>query len=296
MQSRQRPHWSAAIDVTLIKVPYHAGDQRPASSAGPKRLVDAGAVDVLHGRGHSVIVRGIDRGGPFRDTASSAAAVNKRLAEVVAHAYSGGRVPLIVTGSCDSCLGVLGGFDHRGCGVIWIDAHADFNTPESTATGFFPGMSLAIATGHCYRAYWSQIGDSTPLAEETIALFGVRDLYPEAERERLEGSAISVVGWHDGKPDTHIDAALDRVAEHVRDVYLHIDFDGFAPHIAPGVIDEPVEGGLAAADARVIVQETYERFRVRAITLATYTPANDKADATLRLALEMVDLIGECME
>jgi arginase len=277
-------------------VPYHAGDQRPASSAGPKRLIDAGAVDVLHGHGHSVIVRGIDRIGPFRDTASSSAAVNKRLAEVVARAHSAGRMPLIVTGSCDSCLGVLAGFDHRGWGAIWIDAHADFNTPESTASGFFPGMSLAIATGHCYRAYWSQIGDNAPMAEKAIAMFGVRDLSPEVERERLQSSAISVVGWHEGKPDSAIDAALDRVAEHATDVYLHIDFDGFAPNIAPGVVDEPVEGGLALADARLIVQRTFGRFRVRAITLATYTPANDKADATLRLALELVDLIGECIE
>ena len=277
-------------------MPYHAGDQRPASSAGPKRLIEAGAVDMLQGRGHSVIVRGIDRGGAFRDTASSSAAVNKRLAAVVAGAHSAGRMPLIVTGSCDSCLGVLAGFDHRGCGAIWIDAHADFNTPESTATGFFPGMSLAIATGHCYRAYWSQIGDNAPLAEEAIAMFGVRDLSPEVERERLKRSAISVVGWHDGKPDSAIDAALDRVGQHARDVYLHIDFDGFAPNIAPGIVDEPVEGGLALADARLIVRGTCGRFRVRAITLATYTPANDKADATLRLALELVDLIGECIE
>jgi len=251
---------------------------------------------MLQGRGHSVIVRGIDRGGAFRDTASSSAAVNKRLAAVVAGAHSAGRMPLIVTGSCDSCLGVLAGFDHRGCGAIWIDAHADFNTPESTATGFFPGMSLAIATGHCYRAYWSQIGDNAPLAEEAIAMFGVRDLSPEVERERLKRSAISVVGWHDGKPDSAIDAALDRVGQHARDVYLHIDFDGFAPNIAPGIVDEPVEGGLALADARLIVRGTCGRFRVRAITLATYTPANDKADATLRLALELVDLIGECIE
>ena len=277
-------------------MPYHAGDQRPASSAGPKRLIDAGAVGVLNRRGHSVIVRGIDRGGPFRDTASSAAAVNKALAEVVAHAHSAGRMPLIVTGSCDSCLGVLAGFDHRGCGAIWIDAHADFNTPESTASGFFPGMALAIATGHCYRAYWSQIGDNTPLAEEAIAMFGVCDLSPEVERERLESSAISVVRWRDGKPDSAIDAALDRVDQHARDVYLHIDFDGFAPNIAPGIVDEPVEGGLALADARLIVRGTCGRFRVRAITLATYTPPNDKADATLRLALELVDLIGECIE
>ena len=62
-------------------------------------------------------------------------------------------------------------------------------------------MSVAIITGHCYRDYWAQIGDNTPLGEDTIAMFGLRDLSPEAEQERLQSSGIQVVEWHDGHPD-----------------------------------------------------------------------------------------------
>jgi arginase len=279
--------------ISLIQVPYHAGDDRHSSSAGPRRLIEAGAADLLRTRGISVAVEEVNRGAPFRDTAASAAAVNTHLAEVVARAVDADALPLILTGSCNSCMGVLAGFEHSRCGGVWIDAHADFNTPESTATGFFPGMSLAVVTGHCYRNYWSRIGDSTPLAEETVAMFGVRDLYPDAERERLERSAIEVVAWQDFKPQGDVTAVLDRLAARVNDIYLHIDFDGFAPEVAPAIVDEPAPGGLTFDDAAFVIGGAAQRFRIRAVTLATYTPANDEDEKTLRLALSLIDLIGQ---
>ena len=284
------------VDVCLIQVPYHAGDDGHGSSEGPRRLIEAGVVELLAAKGIAAAVERVDRGGPFRDTASSAATVNKRLAALVARAVDLGALPIVLTGSCNSCMGVLGGFEHSHCGAVWIDAHADFNTPESTASGFFAGMSLAVVTGHCYRDYWSQIGDSTPLAEDAVCLFGVRDLQPEAERERLERSGIDVVAWQDGKPPRDLAEALDRLAERVDDIYLHVDFDGFAPDVAPGVVDEPVPGGLTLEDANVIVRGAFDRFRVRAVTLATYTPDNDEDEKTLRLALSLIDLVGQSVK
>ena len=284
-----------AAAVRLIQVPYHAGDDRHAASDGPVRLVEAGAADVLRERGLAVTVECVERGAPFRDTASSAAAVNKQLAAAIARAHAAGALPVVLSGSCNSCLGVLGGFDHSRCGAVWIDAHADFNTPESSASGFFPSMSLAVATGHCYADYWAQIGDSSPLREEAVALFGVRELSPEAERDRLEGSAIEVVPWADGKPQRPVAAAIDRLGERVEEIYLHVDFDGFAPDVAPGIADEPVAGGLTREAAEAIVRAAAERFRLRAVTLATYTPSNDDEEKTLRLSLALIGLIGDCL-
>jgi len=79
----------------------------------------------------------------------------------------------------------VAGFEHARCGVVWVDAHADFNTPDSTASGFFAGMSLAILTGHCYRHYWAQIGESIPIDERAVLLVGACDLSPTAEQDRL---------------------------------------------------------------------------------------------------------------
>jgi len=280
--------------VWLIQVPYHAGDDRHGSSEGPQRVIDAGAVDLLRAHKLAVTVERVERGEPFRDTASSSAAINRDVAAVVTRAHQSGALPVVLTGSCNSCLGVLAGFDHSRCGAVWIDAHADFNTPESSVSGFFPGMSLAIVTGHCYRNYWREIGDSTPLREDAVTMFGVRDLYPQTERQRLERSAIDVVSWQDGQPQGDVQQALDRLASHVDEIYLHVDFDGFAPAVAPGIVDEPVAGGLSSQQAEQIIRAA-NPFRLRAVTLATYTPNNDDDDKTLRLALDLIDLVGECI-
>jgi arginase len=280
------------MGVCLIQVPYMAGDDRHGSSRGPKRLLEAGASRVLAARGIRVTLETIDRGEPFRDTAASAARVNKQLADVVRKAVYAGQFPIVLAGSCNASLGVVAGFEHAGCGAVWLDAHADFNTPESTLSGFFPGMSLAVISGHCYRQYWAEIGDSTPIAEDAIVMYGVRDLRPEAERERLERSGIQVVEWRDGKPSGDLVAPLEQLARRAQEIYLHIDFDGFAPEVAPGIVDEPVPGGLSFEDAEGIMRAAAERFRIRAATLATYTPELDKEERTLRVGLRIIELLG----
>ncbi len=274
-------------------MPYHAGDDRHGSSEGPRRVIEAGVVDLLEQQGHRVTVELADRGGPFRDTASSSAAVNREVARLVGAAIAAGQLPVALAGSCLTCHGVLAGFDHARCGAVWLDAHADFNTPDTAASGFFPGMSLAVATGHCYANYWGQIGDNTPLREENVVMFGVRDLYPEGELARVTASPMRVVPWHDGKPEGDVAAALDQLADRVDEVYLHIDFDGFAPEVAPGIVDEPVPGGLSQQDGEQIIRAVGDRFRVRTVTLATYTPDNDRDEKTLALALRLLDVIAE---
>jgi arginase len=284
-------HSGGRMDICLVEVPYHAGDDRHPSSRGPRHLLDAGALDLLATR-HEVTVRTVIRPEPFYDTASSSSAVNKLTAALVREAVSAGQFPLVLAGSCTTSHGVLAALEHARTGIVWIDAHADFNTPETTTSGYFPGMSLAVLTGHCYHDYFAQIGDSTPVAEGAIALFGVRDLSPAAERERLERSEVQVVEWWAGKPKAPVVAALDRVASRVPDVYLHIDLDGFAPEVAPGVADRPVPGGLSIEDAEMILRATSRRFKIKAATLATYTPDRDRGDRTLRTALRLIETIG----
>jgi arginase len=281
------------MDVCLIEVPFHAGDDRHPSSRGPQRLLEAGAAELFAERGLAVTVERAGREAPFRDTASSSAEVNRHLAAIVRRTLDGGQLPVVLAGSCNASLGVLAGFEHARCGAVWLDAHADFNTPYSSSSGFFAGMSVAIISGHCYRRYWEHIGDNTPLAENTIAMFGVRDLSPEAERERLHRSAIKVVAWDDGHPDRDILATLEDLAGHVSEVYLHIDFDAFAPELVPGIADEPAPGGLTLEQAKTIIRATADRFHIPAATLATYAPERDHEERTLRVALSLIQLLAD---
>jgi arginase len=281
------------MDVCLVAVPYHAGDDGHPSSRGAERLIRAGAAERFAERGLAVSVERAGRTSAFRDTASSSAEVNRQLAAIVRRAVASARLPVVLAGSCNACLGVLAGFEHARCGAVWLDAHADFNTPDSTESGFFAGMSAAVIAGHCYREYWAQIGDSTPLAEDAIAMFGVRDLSPEAEHERLERSALQVVEWSDGRPARDIVATLDDLARRVDEIYLHVDFDAFAPELAPGTADLPVPGGITLEQAETIIRATADRFRIRAATLATYAPERDRDERTLGLALALLDLLAE---
>jgi arginase len=271
------------------------GDERHGAAAGPARYLEGGATELLRAKGLGVAVAEVERRGraPFPDAPAASLAVSLELAAAVRRAIAAGRLPLVLAGSCDASLGVLAGFDHAQCGVVWIDAHADFNTPESSVSGFFPGMSAAIIAGHCHRDLWAEAGNATPVAEEAMLMLGVRELSPEAERERLERSAIRTVPWQDGRPQGDVDAALDDLSGLVEDVYLHVDNDSFDPTAAPGIVDEPVPGGLSLDQMEGIVRGVAARFRIRAAALTTFTPDRDEDDRTLRAGLRVLDLLGD---
>ncbi len=282
------------VQVCLILVPYHAGDDRAGSSRGPGRCLEAGAEQRLAAAGVRVRVEEVERGAPFRDSVSASLAVCGQLARAVGEAVTAGDFPLVLAGGCDASKGILSGLDHRSCGVVWFDAHADFNTPESTITGYFPGMSMAVITGHCYGRAWSQLGNANPVSEADVLMLGVRAVDP-AERERLRRSAIQVVGWEAGKPQASVPACLDTLAGRVEGVYLHIDMDALDPELAPGVVDQPVPGGLSLEQLEDALNGVAERFRIKAAALATYNPDRDQNDRTLRTALRILEMLGRCL-
>jgi arginase len=280
------------MEITLIQVPYMIGYEGHGGGRGPLRFVEAGADKLLAEQGHAVTVERVERGKPFLDSVSASLAVNKQLASTVRRAMSSGRFPLVLAGSCDAPIGILGGFDHAQCGLIWFDAHGDFNTPETTITGFFGGMPLAVVEGHCYRQLWARVGESTPVSEAATLMLGVRDLDP-LEQERMDNSAIRVVGWRDGQPQGDVVAALDSLAERVKEVYVHLDFDALDPEVAPGIVDFMVPGGMSLQDVEDAIRAIGSRFRIRAASVATYNPDLDYDGRTLRAGLRIIELLAE---
>jgi len=283
------------MKIGLIAVPYAAGDDRHPASRGPARYLDAGAERVIAALGIEVISSRVEHVGPFRDSVSASRAVGEQLAGAVRLAEHGGQTPLVLAGSCDAAIGLLAGLDRPTCGVVWIDAHGDFNTPESTVSGFFPGMSLAVVTGHCYQGMWRTMGNAEPIPESSVVMLGVRDLSPEEEAWRLEHSTIQVVGWRDGEPIADVPAVLDRLAKRVDEVYLHVDNDGLDPTVSPGVSDPPVRGGLSLDQLEDAIREVASRFRIRAAALTNFNPDHDEDDETLRTGLRIIPAIASAM-
>jgi arginase len=280
------------MSVCLIDVPFAMGDERHDAAAGGRRLIDGGGRELFGQRGIACRELRVARGVPFADTASACLAVNRELAAAVASAGAAGELPIVIAGSCDAAAGVLAGLARERCGVVWIDAHADFNTPDSTVSGFFPGMALAIVTGHCYGAWWARIGNAAAVPEMHTVLLGVRDLSPAAERERVERSQMLRVPWVDGQPDGDVEGTLATLAERVEHVYLHVDLDALDPSLAPGIVDEPVPRGLSLRQVDDVLDAVTGTFGLRAVAVTTYAPSRDVDGATHASALHIVERVS----
>jgi arginase len=271
-----------------------AGDATHPVAAAPDHYARAGAHSLLAGKGVTATHQRIQApSGVPTGVAAASLAINHGVHVAVRSAISTGRLPIVLAGSCDAAIGVVAGLGRGRCGIVWIDAHADFNTPQSSASGFFPGMSLAVVTGHCYRELWASLGGRPPVPEALVVLAGVRSLSPPAEARRLQHSAIQAIPWRQGRPQGDVVGVLERLAGQVDGVYLHIDNDAFDPHTAPGIVDQPVPGGLSLAQMEDIIRAVMARLPVAAATIATYTPARDQQDRTLLADLRIIELLGE---
>jgi arginase len=268
--------------ATIVEVPAMAGDPFHPAAQGAGTLTAA-----LAAAGHALPVLRVTvtrSGGDVRRASLEVAVGTAR--QVVA-AVRGGAWPLVLAGSCDVAPGVLAGIRDPSVGVVWIDAHADFNTPSSSLSGFWPGMTLAVVVGDCGEAAWSAL-DWHPVAPEHVALIGVRSLSPQEEAERLARSSMHVVPWRAGTAAGSVDAALGKLAERVTRVYVHLDLDALDPSIGSAVVDPPVPGGLSASQLDDALALVCERFEIAGATIATYTPANDDG-TTLHVAVAAVE-------
>lgn len=284
----------AVTDVSLTYVPFMAGDAAHPVAAAPEHYAQAGVDRLLAGKGVTATHQRIQtQSGVPAGVVSASMAVNHKVRLAVQAAISTARLPIVLAGSCDAAIGVVAGLGRGRRGIVWIDAHADFNTPASSASGFFPGMSLAVVTGHCYREGWASLGGRPPVSEALVVLAGVRSLSPPAEAHRLQHSAIHAIPWKQGRPQGDIVGVLEQLTGQVDEVYLHIDNDAFDPQTAPGIVDEPVAGGLSLAQMEDLIHAVTTRLPIAAATIATYTPARDQQDRTLFADLRIIELLGE---
>lgn len=150
-------------------------------------------------------------------------------------ALSGGNLPLLLAGDCSICLTTLPtALRYRPeAKVLWLDAHGDFNTPETTPSQFLGGMSLAGASGQ-----WDP-GVGGSISAERLVLAGVRELDP-GERDLLERSEATVIGASAVETLVAVKNALDGAP-----VYVHLDVDVLDPESLP--VQDPVPGGLSPA-------------------------------------------------
>jgi len=247
--------------------------------------MESGLIDRLEQAGHEVVPCSICLPSQaFMPEVQAAFELDRRLAMCVAEAVAAGALPVILSGNCITSVGTVAGLGEADLGVIWLDAHGDFNTPETTLGGFLDGMALATLTGRCWTSLSASVPGFVPVSERRVMLFGARDLDPreanelvESEIERLTPAAIGA-----GLGDN-----LARRREHTSDIYLHIDLDSLDP--SEGKANGfAVAGGFSVSDARRLVDEAASAFRIRAVALTAYDPSQDADGRACEAAISLV--------
>lgn len=226
--------------------------------AGPDALLAGGVADAR--------VERVGQVDESRPEIARTVQVDRRLAERVAEGVGRGAFPLVVAGECNSCLGTVAGVGAEGLGVLWLDAHADFDTPDDNLSGFFDVMALSALAGRCWPALTATIPGFRPVDEARVTLVGARDLEPY-QRASLAASAVRTPAAD------RVEGALAGLG--VERLYLHVDLDVLDP--SEGVANEyAAPGGLSVEDVVGIVGLAFARFDVAAAAVTAYDPGADR--------------------
>ena len=276
-------------DVRVIVVPYDSGHRGLRMGAGPEHLVREGLAEALRTRGRSPSFATVRPEGDPPAEVATAFELHGLVSEQVRGALADGRFPLVLSGNCNASVGTIAGADPEGLGIVWFDAHADFNTPETTTTGFTDGMGLAIAVGHCWRKMAAGVPGFSPVAEEDVVLAGARDVQP-TEVERLAASRVAVVAADRiGREGLRaLTETLDALDKRVGRVYVHLDLDVLDPAKAGKANGFAAEGGLGAEELLAALGLVRGRFDVVAAGIASYDPSFDADGRVLGAALACV--------
>lgn len=189
------------------------------------------------------------------------------LALAVAAGRRAGGAVLITGGNCSHAVGVLGGLQAAHgpaarIGIVWLDAHGDFNTPNTTLTGRLWGMPLAVCAG-LGLPRWRELGGVlAPVPTDRIVLVDARNLDP-AEAALVQASGVTVAAATPGRPGAPLDEALARLAAGCDLIYLHVDADILDLELLPSArTGEP--GGVTLAEAHHVIAMTLATGKVAA--------------------------------
>jgi len=282
--------------IRIVGVPIDLGQAQRGVDLGPGAIRYAGLSGRLARLGYEIN----DIGNvtvPVRDTLISERALNylpsiRRVCDAAYHAareaVEEGDIPVFIGGDHSMSIGTLGGVTHlEPAGVIWIDAHGDFNTPETTISGNIHGMTLAVLLGKGYPELVNVGRMGAKLQAKDVVMIGVRDLDPK-ERDRLRESDVTVYTMRDIDErgiGVVIREALDKLAHRQR-LHVSLDMDGLDPMVVPGV-GTTVPGGLTYREAQLLMEIIADTGRLTSLDIVEINPILDQRNQTAQIAVEL---------
>lgn len=271
----------------IIALPWHLNRRGEHLGAGPEALLGAGLADWLRAGGYALegphVVELDDAERRQYGGWHAVGLTGAHLAEIVSGVRGRGAFPLALLGDCNGSLGMLGGLRRPGegrLGMVWFDAHGDFNTPETTLSGYLGGMPAAVAAGLCLQRLRGAAGVEPPLDVRDLVMVALRDVDP-LEQELLDQHRVEQVPSDDLKAGRlALRAALDRLSAQCDAIYIHIDLDVLDPVEAPGM-NFPVPGGPSPAELAEAITLCLSQPKAAALGIASYNAPKDENNRTL---------------
>jgi arginase len=220
---------------------------------------------------------------------------NGHLNRTVAARVKEGVFPLGLLANCNSLPGMLAGLQHSGpsrrpltVGLIWLDAHGDFNTPETTLSGMLGGMPVAVAAGKCLLRLRLKAGLDPAIPTKNIIMMGVRDLDP-LEEELVMNSKITMVSTEEMvKLRPRMTEAFKKLADRVDVVYVHIDLDVLDGPDIPGHTFM-VPGGPTPSELAKALKHMMRHPKVGALGIASFPTPEETRAKSLASTLEVIE-------
>jgi len=290
---------NARPEIAVIGATLDLGQGRRGVDMGPSAIRYAGLEERLVGLGYMVR----DEGNVETAVAEATALRDERarflpeihdtcelIAARVAEATTRGAMPLVLGGDHSVALGTLGGMAsvHGPGGVLWIDAHSDINTPETSPSGNVHGMALAAVLGLAGRGFESDVWPLPAVDPKRVALVGTR-LLDDGERRLLREAGVRIFTMSEVDRigiERAIRESLDRIAG-AGFVHVSFDMDVLDPDVAPGV-GTPVRGGLTYREAHLAMELVAESGSVRSLEIVEVNPILDRENTTAATAVELV--------
>jgi arginase len=291
-----------ARTVRVIGAPTDYGANRRGVDMGPSAIRYGGLATQLERAGAAVVDDGdvpaprAEERDPDTETFAPGRAkflretreVTTRLADRVDAALAADELPVVLGGDHSVAIGsVTGSAREAEIGVVWFDAHADCNTPETSPSGNVHGMPLAAAlgVGEFAGVEWAT---AAGLDADNVAIVGLRDVDPP-ERRAIEASGVTAFTMAD--IDTRgltgvVDDALDVATAGTDGVHVSLDLDWLDPREAPGV-GTPVRGGVTYREAHSALERVARRECLRSLDLVEVNPILDERNETASLAAEL---------
>jgi arginase len=297
--TQTRTNRPAPARVEIIGVRSGVGGRDPGAvgavdslrAAGLAERLQAGGLDarwgatLQPGRSHAA------------DPTAAMARLGPRLAQAVKDAIDNGAFPLVIGGDHSCAVGTWSGVAaanraHGSLGLLWIDAHLDSHTPQTSHTGLIYGMPLAALLGHGESAFTDCLMAGAKVLPQHVCVLGARSYEPE-ERALLDRIGVRVIGMEEiGRHG--VASALAEALAIVRSASagygISIDLDALDPRDAPGV-GTPAPGGLRAVDLIPALTAVGSDSRLRGLEIAEYNPRRDRNGATLEHALAIADAV-----